>query len=113
MCTKSVLNTVINQVADESSKLFGDRLKDVILYGSYARADNDDESDIDVMIMVDMSQEELASYRRQVSHICSDINIENSVFVSPVLQSLQTFNMYKEALPFFKNVVNEGVSYYG
>lgn len=113
MCNRSVLNAVVNTVADESSKLFGDRLKNVILYGSYARGDNDDESDIDVMIMVDMPQEDLASYRKQVSHICSDINIENSVFVSPVLQSIQTFNAYKDSLPFFKNVINEGVSYYG
>ena len=113
MCSRSVLDTVINTVADESSKLLRDSLKKVILYGSYARGDNDDESDIDVMIMVDMPQEELAGYRRQVSHMCSDINIENSVFVSPILQSLQTFNAYKDVLPFFKNVTNEGVSYYG
>ena len=40
-------------------KVFGEKFQSVILYGSYARGDYDEESDIDIMITVDMSREEL------------------------------------------------------
>jgi predicted nucleotidyltransferase len=32
--------------------LYGDRLQEVVLYGSYARGDYDEESDIDLMIIL-------------------------------------------------------------
>ena len=59
MCSNSTLNAVLNQLTEHSKQVFGETLKSVILYGSYARGDYDDESDIDVMLMVDMTPEEL------------------------------------------------------
>ena len=43
--------------------LYGGHLKEVILYGSYARGDCREDSDIDIMILVDdMDDEEI--YRK-------------------------------------------------
>ena len=51
MCTKRQLNEILERVVGGSKTLFGDNLDSVILFGSYARGDYDDESDIDIMIM--------------------------------------------------------------
>ena len=40
-------------VKKEIIKIFGVRLKQLILYGSYARNQHDPESDIDIIILVD------------------------------------------------------------
>jgi uncharacterized protein len=48
MLTRSQINGIVNRVADEMSRMFADRLKSVILYGSYARGDYDNESDISI-----------------------------------------------------------------
>lgn len=101
------------RLTDHAKNVFGSKLRKVILYGSYARGDYDSESDIDVMIMVDLPPAELNKYRKQITYFCADLNVENSVFISPKLQSTQMFELWKNVLPFYKNILNEGVSVYG
>lgn len=113
MCDKNQLNMLLRQVAEHSKKVFGDKLESVILYGSYARGDYDDESDIDIMIMVDLPQEELSKYRNDILDFCVDLNLENSVVIMPKLQSKPLFERWKLVLPFYQNVIKEGVSVYG
>lgn len=111
MCTKTELDTIIEKIVRFSKDLFGDKFQSVILYGSYARGDYDEESDIDIMIMVDMSREELVQYRRRVSDYIADLNLENNVFLTSKLQSMPFFNQWKDAMPFYQNVLREGVRY--
>ena len=111
MCEQSLLNNLLVQITEYSKSVFGNKLKHVILYGSYARGDYNDESDIDVMIMVDMSPDELAKYRWDLSCFCADLNVENDVLITSKLQSYQVFEQWKNTLPFYKNVLKDGVMY--
>ena len=113
MCSKILLDKLLQKLSAYAQEIFGDKLKKIILYGSYARGDFDDESDIDVMFMVDMSPEELNAYRKQISYFCADLNVANCVFISPMLQSAALFDEWKDALPFYQSVMKEGVSVYG
>lgn len=111
MCTKKQLDEIIGRIVSFSKDIFGDKFQNVILYGSYARGDYDEESDIDIMIMVDMSREELQKYRTVFSKFFSDINLENEVFLTSKLQSQSYFNEWQNAIPFYQNVIKEGVVY--
>lgn len=111
MCNKNQLDIILRQITDYSKELFGDKFKNVILYGSYARGDYDEESDIDIMIMVDMPRDELYKYRKLMSDFCADLDLENNVFLSPKLQSVSFFNEWKNTLPFYQNVIKDGVLY--
>ena len=111
MRTKNQLDGIINRIVVFSKETFGDKFQQVILYGSYARGDYDDESDIDIMIMVDMSREELKKYRLTFSEFFSEINLENGVFLTSKLQSQSYFNEWQSVMPFYQNILKEGVSY--
>ena len=111
MRSKSLIDILLNQITDHSRAVFGDKLKSVILYGSYARGDYNEESDIDIMIMVDMSPEELGKYRWDFSCFCADLSVENNVLVTSKLQSAMLFEKWKNTLPFYKNVVKDGIVY--
>ncbi len=111
MCTQAKLNMLISQIVEYSKEVFGDKFRNVILYGSYARGDYDDESDIDIMIMVDMEPEELRTYRKKMVHFVADINLENDVFFTSKLQSVSFFNKWEKVVPFYQNVLKDGVIY--
>ena len=111
MCTRSQLEKIIEQIVEFSKDVFGEKFKNVILYGSYARGDYDDESDIDIMIMVDMDRDELGKYRKVYSEFFSEVNLQNGVFLTSKLQSGSYFDAWKHAMPFYQNIIKEGVVY--
>ncbi|MPN37098.1 hypothetical protein SDC9_184614 [bioreactor metagenome] len=41
-----------------------------------------------------------------------NINLNNDVFIVPVLMSEKKFEKYENVVPFYRNVVNEGVILY-
>ena len=47
MYTKSELQTVLRDVKTVSEQLYGTMLNRIILYGSYARGDNTDDSELE------------------------------------------------------------------
>lgn len=110
ICTESVLQTVLTVTYRRLKKIFGSQLEDILLYGSYARGDYDSESDIDVMVLVNMTKEELCTYRREISDLSSEMDLEYNVFISITLQDTETFNRFKTVLPFYKNVLKDGIS---
>ena len=109
MCTQTQLQIILRRIHQAAVREFDGALDAVILYGSYARGDYDEESDIDVMIRVHMPKEQLIRYRRRFSHLASDLGLEHDILVSIHLQDYETFDQYRRHLPFYRNVDAEGV----
>ncbi len=110
MALKSSITTILKKVHDESHRIFGDKLADIVLYGSYARGDYDQSSDVDIMLLIDMPQEELSQYRETISRLSSLLSLEGDVTVSIKLKNRNMVYRYKDMLPFYNNVLQEGVS---
>ena len=93
-------------------ELFSDNLKSVVLYGSYARGDYNNDSDIDIMVLVDMDRHELTRYREAVDSFVHEMDREYNFefMLSILLQDAETFNNYRNASAFFRNVNAEGVA---
>lgn len=113
MCTKSELQTVLETVKSTSEQLYGDKLERIILYGSYARGDNTDESDIDIMIILDCNADEIKRLRRLTAEMASDISLEQEVFLSVLLRDRSHFESNLDFLPFYQNIAREGITVYG
>ena len=112
MCTQNSLQKILGIVTERMKGLFGEKLCSIVLFGSYARGDFEDESDLDVFVMVDMDAETLASYRSEISRFSSRIALEYDILLSVILQDKRTFDKWQDTLPFFINVKREGVSVY-
>lgn len=95
--------------ADEAKKIYGNKLQNVILYGSCARGDYQADSDIDIMLLMNVDRESLAEERRKIFAIADRIDLDYDVVLAPVLQSIDVFNNYLPVSIFYQNVQKEGV----
>ena len=109
MCTKNELDYVLNNFVVQVKKQFGDNLKDVILYGSYARGDYNAESDVDVMIIADIEETEVMKHMYAIGEYLGEVLIDHDVVISPVVESYNRYQEYKDVIPFLKNVQKEGI----
>ena len=113
MGLKYDLQKVLDDVKIKMSEIYGDDLDKIILYGSYARGDYRDESDIDIMVLVKCSEEEIKRLRSKLISAASDLGIEYDIYISIKAIHLDYFDYWKKDMPLFKNIVKEGTSVYG
>ena len=81
------------------------------MFGSYARGDVHAESDIDILLTADLTQEQIASHRRAVSRVASALSLDRDVTFSVHVVPLAQFRRYADFLPFYQNVLKEGIRY--
>ncbi len=105
------INNIINEFVKGINELLGERVKKIILYGSYARGDYNTSSDIDIMILTDLTDDEIVKYRKKVIYLAYDMESDNNfeITLSPLLKNIDKFNYWLEAMPFYMNVQKEGV----
>lgn len=113
MCTRQELHTVTENVVSSVLNIVSDKIYKIILYGSYARGDFTQESDVDIMVILDCSKEEVLSYRKQISKMASRIGLEHDLMLSVLLRDKGSYLSGQEFMPFYRNVDREGVSLYG
>jgi len=104
------LKTDVERAAKE---LLGAELSKVILYGSYARGDYDYESDIDFALLSAIPNKNIPNYNEKMGEIISELSIKYGIVISIIIISTETFNEYKDVLPFYMNLQNEGKIVYG
>ncbi len=109
MCSPNDLERLLRETVQGLRGIFGDRLDSVILYGSYARGDYDDESDVDVMAMLNLPRAQIAGYREQVSELAFEIGLKYDVLLSVKLQEKAFFDRCFAASPFYQNVTRDGI----
>ena len=76
-------------------------MRQVILYGSYARGDYKSDSDVDIK-----------SYRHQLSDMTFDFNMDHDMDIKPIAKSEEHYYKWVENYPFYTNVKREGVTLY-
>lgn len=111
MCTKSEALIILNEVFAECNTVLNNRIKDAFLYGSYARGDNHAESDVDILITVDMPPAEIAQYRNALATVTSNLSLKHDITVSVTAKPHDHFMQWANVVPYYKNVINEGVRY--
>ncbi|KJS21881.1 MAG: DNA polymerase III subunit beta [Clostridiaceae bacterium BRH_c20a] len=106
------LKNILSEVVKDVKNLYGEKLKEIVLYGSYSRGQNDDESDIDLLILIDIDESELKYYDKKLNNIISDIGYRHMKVLSLIDISYEKFNHWVDVVPFYKNVRNEGIIVY-
>ena len=89
--------------------VFGESIVKIMLYGSYARQAEDDESDIDVVAIVRGNRDTLQQQTRKVWDRANDLDLEYDVVISPTVLPYDEFEYFKNAMPYYMNIEKEGI----
>jgi len=100
------IKTLMAKMKKGLAEIYGQRLQAVYLFGSYARGDYDQNSDLDVMIVLDTYESYWDELVRS-AELASDLSLEYNVTIS---RTIMTEEQWKKGdLPVLKNVRAEGV----
>ena len=107
------IQALLKQYTEDLKTIYGSHLKSVILYGSYARGDYQNDSDIDIMILLDLPDMEIKNYRHLLSYLTYDFNMDHDMHIKPIAKSEKHFEEWLDVYPFYTNVAREGVKLFG
>ena len=100
------LNRLLKELKSGLAALYGSRLCGVYLFGSYARNDHDEESDIDIMIVLS----DYEYYGEELdcsSELVSRLSLKYGVSISTIFQRQQEW--LEADTPLLRNVRVEAI----
>ena len=87
--------------------IYGESIDKIILYGSYARGEENVGSDVDIALLLktDISQEK----HDKMIEIVVDYELELAVSLSVIPIEAKNYLEWKNTLPFYRNIEKEGI----
>ena len=107
--TEEKIKDVMKKFLEEAKKIYGIKLQAIILYGSCARGDFEDDSDIDVLVLLNVPKENINFERNKILDITDRLDLDYDVVLAPVFQNYDLFQKYMPVSAFYQNVQREGV----
>ncbi len=101
------IKTFLEELKAGLGALYADSLRGVYVYGSYARGDYDEESDFDVLVVLD----DFASYGAEVdrtAELAAALSLEYGVSISQVF--LREQDWLTGDSPFLRSVRDEAIA---
>ena len=100
---------IILHFSQQVKVIFGNKLDKIILYGSYARGDYNEHSDVDIMILTTLTDEEIEGVQTEIFDLAFDFQMDYDIDISVIIQNRERFNYWLGVLPFYNNVQKEGI----
>lgn len=102
------IRAVLSDLESRFRTLYGRRLADLLLFGSQARGDADEGSDIDVLVVLNGPVNAWTEIER-TGRIVSDLSLDHAVVISCVFVAAASYA--REESPLLLNVRREGVRF--
>ncbi|MBC8185270.1 nucleotidyltransferase domain-containing protein [candidate division KSB1 bacterium] len=103
---------LFTDVNESMASLFGNKLRKIILYGSYAQNTQNKDSDINFFVLVEDTEENLRNNKYQIADIMTQLSLNHDILVSITEETYSRYREYSEILPFYKNISKEGLEIY-
>jgi predicted nucleotidyltransferase len=109
----TIFSNIKDKLVEDLKKNFKEQLDKVIVYGSYARSEEQKESDIDLIVLVNKKDDELRSYEKIIDELSIKYDLSYMIVLSITVKSSSHFYKYENILPFYSSIVKEGIEIYG
>lgn len=100
------IQTILSQLKTQLENVYGDRLVNLVLFGSQARGDAVFGSDIDVLVVLS-GPFKLGEEINRTGHIVADLSLKNDEVLSCLFMEKEHF--FNRQGPLLRNIRKEGV----
>ena len=101
------LALTMKTLIQELASIYGNLLQEVILYGSYARGEQTDESDVDIALILKSSPSNEMTDRMIECTARNELEFGKVLSVLDI--QLEKFSLWKNIVPFYRNIEKEGI----
>lgn len=108
-----IIEDIKKEATELVKKLMGNDLIKVILYGSCARGDYTQDSDIDIALITNCDRMEVKKYSDKIAAISMQLAMEYFAVVNFVCLPYIEFMQKKSWYLYFRNIESEGEVLYG
>lgn len=98
--------TYIPELVAGIRAIYQEHLLRIVLYGSVARGTNTSDSDVDVAVIV---ENETEPQHEELLDFVTDMDLKYDMVFSVLTIESDNFRKWEKILPFYKNIVNEGI----
>lgn len=110
---KDKLDILLNQYIGILKNIYKDKLLKVVLFGSYARGDAREDSDIDIFAIIDMDDDTLTELHSKLLDDTWNFMCDNDyIHIQIIDESASYYNRFKDIEMLFRNISEDGVVYY-
>lgn len=100
---------IIMDFTKKVKKILGTNLSKIILYGSYARGEQRDNSDVDFMILTTLTEDEIEKIEPILYDLAFEFELNYCIDISVIVKNEEHYHYWLGALPFYNNIEREGV----
>lgn len=111
--TQKDIDYASNYFAQKLKNIMQNHIVKIIMYGSCARGDFNQDSDIDLAILTDMDRLEVKKYDDEIMNVVTDIAMNSDAIVEYICLPIDEYNSKKNWYGYFKNIEKDGKVIYG
>ena len=100
------IQLILLELKNELKTLYGARLSEIILYGSFARGEGTKDSDIDIMVLLDGKVNSWKEIDRTID-LVTEINLKYDILIS--LLPIAKDDYFHLNMPIILNIRSEGI----
>ena len=108
-----IIEKIKTEVPELVQTLMQDDLVEIVLYGSCARGDYTEDSDVDIALLTKSDRIEAQKYTGELSMIATELAMKYFAVVNFVCLPYEEFVEKKSWYSYFKNIEKEGEVLYG
>lgn len=97
----------LSKMSSTIASLYGDKICSILLYGSYARNEENSESDIDIAVILNDDNDELI--HDKMTDVIVDYELDLGVTLSVITIESHQYQEWNNTLPFYINIKKEGI----
>ena len=108
-----IINRIKKEVIEKVQSLLEEDLVEIILYGSCARGDYLEDSDVDIALITKCGRIEVQKYNSSLADIATEFAMRYFAVVNFVCLPYDEFQEKKSWYTYFQNIATEGEVLYG